>query len=273
MKKVLSFAMMALMMGYVFVSCDEEKLTPEEEKPAVNNDSIPSDTVQAPADTIAYTLSMSLPKADSLYLATEGEMYGWGYMQENIEIGEFVLTHSHADWGFGDGNTFGEGFTFTSCADDSTLSYLNNAAITAQGVNTNAYFVANAGGGNYDGGLAAEISFKDSAAYFAKECYITNSTYAYLYIKNSPKYNRENWGAEDWFKLTITGYNKDTETGKVEVKLADGTNLINTWQQVDLTSLGMVTKIKFTVASTDNNQGGMVTPAYFCLDQLTVTDK
>ena len=253
MKKVLSFALMALAMGFVFVSCDKEENGGEEAAKS-------------------YTLSISLDKADSTYLATEGQMYGWGYLQENIEIGQFVLTHSHADWGYGDGNTFGEGFTFTSCADDSTLSYLNNAAITAKGLKTNAYFTANAGGANYQGGMAAEISFKDNVAYNAKECYITNSTYAYQYIKNYPKANHEEWGADDWFKLTITGYNKDAETGKVEVKLADGTSLIKTWQRVDLSKLGKVTKIKFTVASTDNNENGMVTPAYFCLDQLTVTE-
>ena len=57
---------MALMTGYVFVSCDEEKLTPEEEnKPVVPQDSVPGDSVQTPADTIAYTLSMTLPQADS----------------------------------------------------------------------------------------------------------------------------------------------------------------------------------------------------------------
>ena len=99
--------MMALAMGFVFVSCDDEK----------NGEEVKS-----------YTLSISLDKADSTYLATEGQVYGYGYLQENIEIGQFVLTHSHADWGYG--NSFGEGFTFTSSANDSIGDYTNNAAIT-----------------------------------------------------------------------------------------------------------------------------------------------
>lgn len=248
MKKFYSFALMALTMGFVFVSCDKD-----------NNDS--EDAVKS------YTLSISLDKADSTYLATQGQPYGfYGYSQKDIEIGQFVLTHSFASWGFG------EGFTFTSSANDSIGDYSNIAAITAKGVKTNAYFTANAGGANYQGGLAAEISFKDSAAYNAQECYITNSTYAYKYIKDNPKYNQEAWGANDWFKLTITGYNKKVETGSIVIMLADGTDLINNWQQVNLTKLGKVTSIKFTVSSTDNNDYGMVTPAYFCLDQLTVTE-
>lgn len=239
---------MALTMGFVFVSCDKD-----------NNDS--EDAVKS------YTLSISLDKADSTYLATQGQPYGfYGYSQKDIEIGQFVLTHSFASWGFG------EGFTFTSSANDSIGDYSNIAAITAKGVRTNAYFTANAGGANYQGGLAAEISFKDSAAYNVQECYITNSTYAYKYIKDNPKYNQEAWGANDWFKLTITGYNKKVETGSIVIMLADGTDLINNWQQVNLTKLGKVTSIKFTVSSTDNNDYGMVTPAYFCLDQLTVTE-
>lgn len=256
MKNFYSFALMALTMGFVFVSCDKD-----------NNDSEDANAVKS------YTLSISLDKADSLYLATNTDnVYGYGYNRSDITIGQFVLTHSHADWGYGDGNTFGEGFTFTNSANDSICYYLNNAAITANGVRTNAYFTANAGGGNYEGGMAAEISFKDSVAYNAKECYITNSTYAYLHIKNNEKANHEAWGANDWFKLTITGYNKGVKTDKVELMLADGTSLISNWQQVDLTKLGKVTSIKFTVSSTDNNEQGMVTPAYFCLDQLTVTE-
>ena len=47
MKKLYSFALLALTMGFVFVSCDNEK----DEDPEVS-----------------YTLSISLPKADSLYL-------------------------------------------------------------------------------------------------------------------------------------------------------------------------------------------------------------
>ena len=116
---------MALTMGFVFVSCDKD-----------NNDS--EDAVKS------YTLSISLDKADSTYLATQGQPYGfYGYSQKDIEIGQFVLTHSFASWGFG------EGFTFTSSANDSIGDYSNIAAITAKGVRTNAYFTANAGGANY----------------------------------------------------------------------------------------------------------------------------
>ena len=208
--------MMALMMGYVFVSCDEEKLTPEEEKPAVNNDSIPSDTAQAPADTVSYS----------------------------------------------------------SLTDTITPGFINNAAFTGCGVSTNSYFTVNTGGDMW--GIDTEITFEEGKAYVAKECYVTNSTYAYRAIKDHNDGGSglvKEWTADDSFTLTITGYNGATETGQVEFKLADGFNIVTTWEKVDLSSLGEVTTLQFVLSSTDNNDYGMVTPSYFCLDQLTVSDK
>ena len=262
--------MMALMMGYVFVSCDEEKLTPEEEKPVTPKDSIPSDTVQTPADTVFYALSMTLPKADSLYLSTDTSLLGgWDYYYiDTIRVAPFKLVHSVYRYG-----GFGMGFTYSSLSDTTTAGFTNNAAITGYGVNSNSYFTVNTGGDMY--GIAPEISFEEGKAYVAKECYVTNSTYAYRAIKDhndGAGYVKE-WTADDSFTLTITGYNGATETGKVEFKLADGFNIVKTWEKVDLSSLGEVTTLHFALSSTDNNAYGMVTPSYFCLDQLTVSDK
>lgn len=40
------------------------------------------------------------------------------------------------------------------------------------------------------------------------------------------------------------------------------------WQWVDLTSLGKVTSLGFAVSSSHNNEYGMTTPGYFCMDNL-----
>jgi hypothetical protein len=52
--------------------------------------------------------------------------------------------------------------------------------------------------------------------------------------------------------------------------LADGMDIINRWQRVDLSPLGNVNKIVFELTSTDNGEYGMNTPSYFCLDRLTI---
>lgn len=228
------------------------------------------DDIDSIAFNAEYTLSVSLPKADSVYLGTDTTVVSGYYYRQDIAVDPFILTHSFGAWGFG------EGFTYTSGTDKSTPGYTNLSAITGEGVNTNAYFTANAGGIAY-GGLAAEISFKDGKAYKAKECYVTNTTYAYLAIKdqndgNATPYVKE-WTAEDKFTLTITGYNGETETNSIDFLLADGLNIVNTWHKVDLSTLGEVTKIQFSLSSTDSSLWGMNTPSYFCLDQLTVTEE
>jgi hypothetical protein len=244
MKKVLSFALMALTMGLVFVSCDKEKED----------------------DVKSYTLSMSISKADSAYLSTDTTNNIGYYYKTSLEVDQFQMVHGWGAWGFGGG------FTYSSCTDDTTASNSNMSAITKKGVKTNAYFIAYTGSEFY--GLPAEITFKGGKAYNAKEVYVTNSTSAYLAIKEGrDDYGSvKEWTASDKFTLTITGYNDSIPTGSVKFLLADGLNVVNTWQQVDLTKLGKVTKIQFSLSSTDTGDWGMNTPAYFCLDQLTVTE-
>lgn len=79
----------------------------------------------------------------------------------------------------------------------------------------------------------------------------------------------------DWCKLTVTGNHADGTTSAVEVYLADyrsaneaSHSYIDTWQWVDLSTLGNVKSLSFAVSSTHNNEWGMTTPSYFCMDNL-----
>ena len=82
----------------------------------------------------------------------------------------------------------------------------------------------------------------------------------------------------DFFKLTITGFNGAAETGSVDFYLADyrfGDNsldyIVSNWTYVDLSSLGTVNSLKFSLASSDSGTFGINTPAYFAMDNLSVT--
>lgn len=84
--------------------------------------------------------------------------------------------------------------------------------------------------------------------------------------------------AGDWCKLTITGYHPDGTTSAVEVYLADyrseseaAHGYLDYWQWVDLSELGKVTALGFAVSSSHNNDYGMTTPGYFCMDNLNGT--
>ena len=143
----------------------------------------------------------------------------------------------------------------------------------------------NAVGGGYDGSATYGVAF---AAEFNGPCYvtllsdepaivpgfyITNSSYAYSSMMNGDGFAKK-FGKGDWFKLTITGYGADDAvTGTKEYYLADLRDeatayIINDWRYVDLTSLGAVAKIGFTLSSSDTGDYGMNTPGYFCFDNF-----
>ncbi|RJP95179.1 MAG: DUF4465 domain-containing protein [Desulfobacteraceae bacterium] len=102
--------------------------------------------------------------------------------------------------------------------------------------------------------------------------YFTNSNFAYYSMTKGDDFAKK-FTANDWFKLTITGFNANgVETGKVEFKLANGEDIINKWTWVNLSSLGVVKQLTFALSSTDNGDYGMNTPAYFCMDNFNKQD-
>lgn len=241
--KIILFA--ALSMGLALVSC-------EKENPEVRS----------------WTLDANglLTKENSYFVGTDRSVPSGYYYSENITIGKFVLSHSWGDYGFG------EGFTYTNYTDSATPGYTNLSAITADGVGGSTYFVANAGEFST---TPAMISFADGKSYRPLECYVTNSTYAYLAMKDgNPGYGTlDPFKQGDRFKLIITGYDGDNVTGKVTFYLASGTDIVNTWEKIDLSRLGTVTRMVFSLESSDVDPiFGMNTPSYFCLDRLTVSE-
>lgn len=79
----------------------------------------------------------------------------------------------------------------------------------------------------------------------------------------------------DWCLLTVTGHHADSTTTSVDVYLADYRSSNETehysldyWLWVDLSSLGKVKYLTFSMSSSRNNEYGMTTPGYFCMDNL-----
>ncbi|HEY1602385.1 MAG TPA: DUF4465 domain-containing protein [Pirellulales bacterium] len=113
---------------------------------------------------------------------------------------------------------------------------------------------------------------------------VTNTTYDVLSMFYGDDFSKKFSGPVgstpgDWFKLTITGLNAGSQPiGSVDFYLADFRSadpakdyIVNSWQNVNLTSLYNATALSFSLSSSDNGDFGMNTPAYFAADDLSLT--
>lgn len=130
--------------------------------------------------------------------------------------------------------------------------------------------------------LQAETRFPDATdGVSLAGFYVTNTTYAYLSMANGDDYAKKFGGADgtdpDWFLLTIDGLDANgASTGQsVEVYLADFRSddptedfILDDWTWVDLSDLGAVHGLRFSLSSSDVGDYGMNTPAYFAFDSL-----
>ena len=112
--------------------------------------------------------------------------------------------------------------------------------------------------------------------------YFTNNNYAYYSMLNGDSPPAKQFGGTsgndpDWFLLTIEGFDSQNgSTGTVEFYLADyrfADNsldyIVDDWTRVDLSSLGTVKKVTFSLSSSDNDpQWGMNSPGYFAMDTV-----
>lgn len=172
------------------------------------------------------------------------------------------------------------GFIYTSMRNDSVGDFSNlESAITAGGINATVdsatnYAVANVPIDWMSGEmLPLELTFTDNQWHRVGGFYVTNSTFAALTMKNGDDISKK-FGEEDWFKLMVWAKGKaDTvEFYLADFRSEDSTQhyIVKDWRWVDLSVLGEVDTLLFSLASSDVGAYGMNTPAYFCMDNLTV---
>ncbi|TAJ12570.1 DUF4465 domain-containing protein [Marinilabiliaceae bacterium JC017] len=109
-----------------------------------------------------------------------------------------------------------------------------------------------------------------------KGMYITNSVYTLYSMENGDSYVGGEFTQGDYYMVTVTGYdNNGTITNSKDIYLADyrSTNpdkhfMLKEWKWIDLSSLGKVKTIRFIVSGSRNNDQGLTTPAYFCIDNF-----
>ncbi|MCM1068000.1 MAG: DUF4465 domain-containing protein [Muribaculaceae bacterium] len=129
--------------------------------------------------------------------------------------------------------------------------------------------------GAYFGPRPVDMTFAEGKAYEPVGVYVNLNNYAYYSIEQGDGFARA-FTNGDRFTLTVHGVNPDGSEKSVDVILAkfdDGDLTINRgWRYVDLSTLGVVNELYFTMASTDSGAYGDNTPGYFCLDKLMVKE-
>lgn len=173
------------------------------------------------------------------------------------------------------GGYWSGGFAYSNMVDTVTAGYTNMYSVMAGEAQSDSNFaIANP---NYN---TAYMKLASPAN--IDGMYVTNSTYAYISMRDgdsfAKKFGGDSGDDPDWFKLTMKGYLNGSFTDSVEFYLADyrftdnsQDYIVKDWTWVDMTPMGNVDSVVFTLSSSDVGQYGMNTPAYFCLDHIQYT--
>ena len=220
---------------------------------------------------------------DGFTLAPESHYGGAGSgVHTGFTDGDAYFEHDSADYSW-------NGFSYSNHTDTTTADYTNQfSAVTGSGVNGSSNYAVSFipldwQNGTYDP-IPQTISFGavtgEDYNSTISGMYVTNTTYAYMSMLNgdgfAKKFGGDDGNDPDWFKLSIWGVKEDaTLTSTIDFYLADfrfadnsQDYIINDWSWVDLSSLGDVVGLQFSLSSTDSGTYGMNTPSYFALDDV-----
>ena len=111
----------------------------------------------------------------------------------------------------------------------------------------------------------ASMSFADNAKHVIKSMDIIPTTYVLGVMTNGDGYAASLKESGN-FTITLTADNGKT----LDVDLARDGNIMTTWTTVDLSSLGEVNSLSFTMDGSDKSDYGVKHPKYFAFDNVVV---
>lgn len=222
---------------------------------------------------------------DNFQLKSNSHWGGAGSGQTPLKTKGVSLPYTEDEWSW-------SGFAYSNETDTTTNSFTNQfSAVTGADVS---------GTGNYGIGAFSMKWWDDYSIDPLKislhpgttshDClvtgaYFTNTTYTYLTMRDG-----DTWGfadpfggadgtEEDYLKLIIRGIDGSGNyaDSTVEFYLGDYRSaddsldyLVDEWTWVDLSGLGAVSELEFSLQGSDVGMFGLNTPAYFALDELTI---
>ena len=243
-----------------------------------------TDTVVVTATSNNQTVDMLVPVSGSEVTMEIGiadfedvELSEQGYWMSEEEGNSLMFSHG---WSFSsfyssDYGGYWNGFT-ASNRTDTTQNGMDAqyTAITGGGYDTSSnYAVA------YVYGMITVMA-ADSLAHTVTGCYVTNNLWTYKDMRDGG-YGYAPFGGTDGTTpdyLVLHAIGKDVNDNVIDTldffladyrfENSDSDYMVDTWEWFDLSSLGAVASISFTMESTIGNEYGMLTPSYFCMDNF-----
>jgi len=220
------------------------------------------------AQTTSTFEDFNLP-VDSFLNGSDGS---GGYTNGNVFLpNEFTDAGSYSFW---------SGWSISTTTDVTTPGFSNEfSAITGGGFDGSTHYVTSYISGNSIINLEGPAKGGSVVG-----LYITNATYSFLSMQDGDSFAKKFGGIDgndpDFLLLTIkASLDGQVSTDSVNFYLADFRDadnsndyIIENWTFVDLSSLGDVDELVFTMSGSDLGQFGLNTPSYFCIDNVTTND-
>lgn len=197
---------------------------------------------------------------------TEAGYYFYDTFQDNANL--LTFDHYYSEF---NGTVYPAGFTYTNNTDKN--SDISTASVTGAGKFGTTYLYA-----FQSSHTPVVFTINDPGKYSLSGAWVTNSVWAYNAMTTDKISGTTPFSTGSWFKLKAIGYDaRDAQTGTAELYLANyasnSDKPLSQWTWFDMSGLSDAVKVEFELSSTDNGDYGMNTPAYFCLDGITLVER
>lgn len=251
-KEMKKFSILASLLcaGMVFTACESD-----------DSDFDPS-TFEETTLTVTFEGSYWDALIDSpqyggnLLYGPNAKEYGW------CDIPTQLCGYMTNAWGGTYG--FAEGGSAISNYIDANISeprsYTDQLAVPVSNGSRNFCVVFDAAGMRFADGVAREIKSMD----------VIGTTYTMSVAINGDGYAKALKGKGDFYNIEVAGYKNGEATGTVTISLANEGGFLTDWYTADMTGLGAVDSLSFSMTGSDTSDWGIKTPKYFALDNVVI---